>query len=358
MTDLNGQRKGGPMTWLVRYARHCKVPMCPGLSDAMRLRSLFGPPGWRVLCRTGRADFLPILRNRDLGWDDLANYCQRLAERSFVRAPRAELLAYFITQRRLYFSNRCRIPSGVDFDLMRIAAKERSACRSELALVANWLHDSPAGLVGMPPWMSLVRRAREARRLEFVASQRSTRAPWHFFCEGVAWQGYQISPLRDSSALWLEGAAMGSCLFDLRRLCSGLRPSRFFSVRRSGKRVATLELSWEPPQSDAAGMDFVLGRWALKDLRLSFNRLPDSALVGAMQDFARTYQQWSLRPSRWPPGHLEESRRRIACFRRRPPAVSAPEGLRISPSPVRSAELAVPGAAAPGLPAAAPPRPG
>jgi len=353
MTDLNGQRKGDPMNWLVRYARHCNVPMCPGQPDELRLRSLFGAPAWRVLCRTGRAAFVPILRNRDLTWDDLVSYCQRLAERSFVRAPRAELLAYFISQRRLYFSHRCGIPSGVDFDLMRIAAKERSACRSELALVANWLHDSTVFLVGTPTWKSLVRRAREARRLEYVASQRSTGAPWLFFCEDVAWQGYQIGPLRDSSALWLEGAAMGSCLFDLRFLCSGLRPSRFFSVRRSGKRVATLELSWQPPKSDAAGMDAVLGRWDLKDLRLSFNRLPEPALVGAMQDFAKTYQQWSVRSGRWPPGQVEESRTRIARLRCRSPA-----GFRISPGPALSAELAVPGAVAPDLPAAALPRPG
>lgn len=347
------------MHWLVRYAKHCGLRFHGDLPVESQLRLQFGPPAWRIMCRSGRTPFVPILRNRDLTFADLVEYGRRLAKRSFVKAPRADLLAFFITQRRRYFDDSCRIPVGVDFELMRIAHKEISTRAGELALVANWLPDRGPLLAGKPRWKSLVRRSREAQRLELPTLQRSSGA-WSFFCQEVVWRGHEIRPLRESTALWLEGAAMGSCLFKLRRLCSGLRPSRFFSVRQSGARLATLELCWMPPEESFTGMDAALGRWCLLDLRLSFNRLPDASLIESMTDFARVYTVWSHRPGRWPFDHPLIMHKNDELAEGPPNAASTRQRIRSALAYAPYAPSGVPAAlvaASPDLPVATCPRP-
>jgi hypothetical protein len=322
------------MHWLVRYARHCGLNFHGELPVELQLRSLFGPPAWRILCRSGRPPFVPILRNRDLAFADLVEYCQRLADRSFVKAPRAELLAYFIVQRRLHFDEPCRVPQGVDFAVMHIANQDPKIPTGELALVATWLPERGPDFAGKPRWSSLVRRSRQAQRLELATPQRPSGA-WSFHCDDVAWRGHEIRPLRDSSALWLEGASMGSCLFKLRRLCSRSQPSRFFSVRRSGVRVATLELWWIRPEQTFTGMEAVLGRWCMRDLRLSFNRLPDAGLIESMTDFARMYTLWSHRLGRQQDTAFSPDRFRFSLD---PVASGVPEALAAaSPDPLAAA---------------------
>jgi hypothetical protein len=49
----------------------------------------------------------------------------------------------------------------------------------------------------------------------------------------------------------------------------------------------------------------------LQDLRKSFNRLPDEALLSGMQAFAKQYNLWAKRPGRMPQGHLAEVRERV-----------------------------------------------
>ena len=153
-----------------------------------------------------------------------------------------------------------------------------------------------------------------------VMSQFSMDAPWSFFCGEVQWRGYVVHPLRDAVALWIEGTAMGSCLFHLRQLCSLPEPSRFFSVTRQGKRVATLELCWSPPMSGFRGMQREVGRWSLRDVRLSYNRVPDARLVDAMWAFSHMYDEWSHRPSRWPAGRPEAVRSLVRRLRLGPAA--------------------------------------
>jgi hypothetical protein len=160
-------------------------------------------------------------------------------------------------------------------------------------------------------WSALVDRAKRFRELQHIELTTRTAKPWYFFCYGMDWRGYEVEPIRNSTELWLEGTALGNCLYKLRHECNAERPSRFFSIRSAGKRIATLELTWTPPQEDFIGMDRELGRWEIQDLRLSFNRLPYKHLQEAMEGFTLMYNFWAKRPGRMPKGYVDEVRLRI-----------------------------------------------
>ena len=306
-----------PMAWLVRYARHCGFPASNEAPVATQLRQYFGAAAWRVVCRSSRSAFLPILRNRELDLDSLIAYCQELARRSFVRAPNPALLQYFVTQRRLYFTRKCRAPDGPDYDIMRIANREAHVSLSEIALVTNWHARSGAHLGSRVRWKTLVNRARMDAEHEATKARHAQDVPWYFYCREVAWRGMTMRPLVNRSDLWGEGANMRSCLYDLARACEALPFSRFFSVSRGGRRVATLELALAPPAPGFIGMDRELGRWFVKDLRLAYNRLPGAELVASMTSFAKMYNEWAKRPRRWPWMHAEDLREYLVEGRRR-----------------------------------------
>jgi len=305
------------MEWVTRYARHCGFKPAAGHTFASGLRARFGPAPWRVLCRSGRAAFLPILRNRDLSLDSLVVYCYELARRSFVRAPRPELLAFFVLQRRLYFTRGCRIPEGIDYAIMRIADREAHLRTADVAQVTNWQARTKAAIGPRVHWATLVGRARQAAEQVAAETRHAQDAPWHFYCGEVAWRGLTVKPLVNRAELWHEGAGMRSCLYALGRECEARSLSRFFSVSRGRRRVATLELALAPPEPGFAGMDRELGRWFVKDLRLAYNRLPDAALVASMTSFAKMYNDWSKRPRRWPEKHAEALREHLAEPQRR-----------------------------------------
>jgi len=325
-------RSPGPrsLSWLVRYARHCgRLGEDTGVPAETHLRALFGVAAWRVLCRSERSAFMPILRNRELDLDSLVEYCKDLARRSFVRAPRPELLAYFISQRRRYFTERCRTPQDIDFDLMRIAGREPRVRSADIALVYNWLDHERTAVQPRVRWTTLVRRARQAADLELTKLQHAQHRPWHFYCGEIPWRGLRITPLADAVALWQEGAAMASCVYKLRALCESSEQSRFFSICRLGKRLATLELYLSPPRRGDVGMDRELGLWMVRDLRLAHNAVPDNALAASMKDFAAVYNRWAKRPSRWMPGHRGEVPQTVS-----PPGKPAPTP---TPQPSRGA---------------------
>ena len=144
----------------------------------------------------------------------------------------------------------------------------------------------------------VLRRADQWHRRQQVAVEqargRSTSAGapagWKFACGPVAWHGYEIIPLVNGIDLWDERQAMSSCLYKLRGLCQAASaPSRFFSVRRNGRRHATLELGRNLPNPGSPGLEKVGERWRLQDCRLSHNRLPPEDLVRLLTDFARHY---------------------------------------------------------------------
>lgn len=318
-----GHTGAANLRWLVRYARHCGLTSGDEPSLQQSLRAEFGAPAWRIVCKSQKSDFMPLLRNRDLSLDSLITYCQRLAQRSFVQAPAPILLAYFTAQRRYFYDRACRVPVGEDYDVIRVANRQhRQGAKitlRDLACVVNWSHQSGARIQSVHRWPTLLARARKYFEFERVKVFSQLHAPWHFFCSDTYWRGWQVSPLTDASALWLQGQAHGNCLYNLRRECTRPKPSRFFAIRLAGhppgKNIATLELVWKAPEDSFTGADRLWGRWAVQDLRLSFNRQADPVLLNAMHAFAQMYNTWSQRPGRRPPGYANQLRKHISSLR-------------------------------------------
>lgn len=299
------------LQWLIRYARRSGVEF-HDLCDPYRvLRYMFSNGAWRVLCRSNKRDFLPILRNRELALDSLVRYCEELAERRFLTAPAAKILEFFVVQRRLYFNQPCHIPQFDDYDLIRVASRAKSVRVSDLAAVSSWVDQTSAAITAKHRWTTLVNRARRHWQQHTVQLAQQQQEPWYFFCREVAWRSYQIEPITKPSDLLQEGWEQGNCLFKLRFECEALRPSRFFSIRWAGRRVATLELAWRLPEKKDTGMNRVLGTWVLQDLRKSYNGLPDECLLAAMHAFAKQYDTWTQRLGRMPQCYLDEMRNRI-----------------------------------------------
>lgn len=318
-----GKTGEAKLRWLVRYARHCGFTSVDELSMQKSLRSAFGSPAWRIVCKSQKSDFIPILSNRELSLDSLITYCQRLAERKFVQAPSPILLAYFTNQRRYFYDRACKVPVGEDYDVIRVADRHHQQGANitlrELACVVNWAHQSGTRIQIAHRWPTLLARARKYFELERVKVLSQQHEPWHFFCSDTRWRLWQVSPLTDASSLWLQGQLHGNCLYNLRRECTRPKPSRFFAIRIAGdppgKNIATLELVWKPPQDSFTGTDRLWGRWTVQDLRLSLNRLPDQALLNAMHAFAKMYNNWSQRPGRRPPGYADQLRKHISSLK-------------------------------------------
>jgi hypothetical protein len=304
------------LRWLMRYARHCGFHAQARDDLAQALRETFGAAAWRIICRSPKEAFMPILRNPELSIHSLITYCKRLAERSFVRAPKPILLAYYVRQRRLYFDRPCRIPEGDDYNLIRVASRHEQLRLRDIACVANWAHESCSCILSVHKWSTLVMRARRYNEQKGAELASVRHEPWHFFCRNTAWRGFQVEPITDPAGLWHEGQRHGNCLFKLRYDCSALKPSRFFRVSKDGRSIATLELAWRPPEEGFRGMDLVWGRWEMQDLRLSFNRLPDEPLVQSMRAFGETYNLLSKRLRRMPAGYVRVTRERIARDKR------------------------------------------
>lgn len=315
-TSSQAQVQLADLQWLVRYASHCGFTVGNDAAMVQALHKAFGSAAWRIVCRSPKSCFLPILRNQELSIHSLISYCQNLAERSFVQAPQPMLLDFYVRQRRLYFDRPCRIPKGDDYDLIRVANRQKQLQLRDIACVANWLHQSRSCILPGHKWSTLVIRARRYNERERVQLLSVGHEPWHFFCGNTTWRGYEVQPIRDAAGLWHEGQRHNTCLYRLRYDCTAIKPSRFFRVCKGGRSIATLELAWRPPESGFRGMDLVWGRWEMQDLRLSFNRLPDDALVQAMQAFGQTYNHFSKRLRRMPPGYVQETCERVVRAKR------------------------------------------
>lgn len=288
--------------WLIRYARHCGFIASDHKPIEQCLRAAFGAAAWRVLCKSPKSRFLPILRNRELKLRSLIEYCQLLAARSFIDAPDPALLAYFINQRRYFYNHSCRIPQGDDYDLIRVASRHSLAGHRlslrDIADVTNWAQQSGTNIQTGHKWSHLVMRARKFFDSERIRVEAEKCEPWHFYCASTDWRGYQITPITEPYSLWLQGQAQGNCLYKLRFECTRKRASRFFAVGQQGRVIATLEITWYPPEKGFEGMDQLWGKWQLQDLRLSHNRTPGEQLLHAMTAFAWMYNEWSKRPAR------------------------------------------------------------
>jgi hypothetical protein len=313
-----------PLHWLLRYARQGRIKPGPDDLDAHAIKRCFTPPAWRLVCRSSRKSFLPLLRNRHLAFDSLVHYARRLAESGFQVAPNPVFLEYFIQSSYYFFDRMPGVPDQPDeMALLRLATRSsaggsRGVSRAQLRRVDEWLIWGQGAVSTRMAWSAVLRRANEWHRRQQVAVEHARSratgagapAGWTFACGPVAWQGYEIVPLVNSIDLWDEGKAMSSCLYKLRGLCQAASaPSRFFSVRRNGRRHATLELVENMPNAgldtpaDRAALEKPGARWRLQDCRLSHNRLPPEALLELLTGFARHYSDYSSQSCAGPLGY-------------------------------------------------------
>ncbi len=282
--------------WLLRYARRWQLKLKPGELPANAIKSRFTPPAWRLVCRSGRDRFIPILRNRHLTFDSLVHYAQTLVEHGFQVAPNPEFLDHFIRASYRFFDRLPRVPdSQEEMTLLRLATRHGAVPRKELQRVHDWLGTHGGTLTTRMTWRAVLRRANEWHQrqqlvINHARANHNSSEPqkgWDFASGTVAWHGYEIIPLTNEIDLWDEGQAMSSCLYKLRYLCSkGSEPSRFFSVRKHGRRYATLELVREKPYESRLGLGLMDGSWQLQDCRLSYNRLPSDELIETLSEFA------------------------------------------------------------------------
>ena len=296
--------------WLSRYARH--VHLRPDICepDADAIKSCFSAAAWRLLCRSDRNSFIPILRNQHLRYDSLVHYTQTLVDNGFQVAPSPELLDYFIQASYYFFDRMPSVPDSQDeMTLLRLATRHGAVSRMALQRVHEWLDQDHGSVTTRMTWCSVLRRANDWHRREQLVVDHARGSDnsaepartWHFACGPLAWRGYSIMPLANEIDLWDEGQAMSSCLHKLRYLCRKSNvPSRFFSVRKDGRRYATLELVRDLPARGMRGPDRLYGRWRLQDCRLSHNRLPSDALVKMLIDFGKQYNLLSQRSGRAP----------------------------------------------------------
>lgn len=290
------------MTWLLRYSQYCGVALCDPAEPIQSLRMQFTKAAWRLLCRSERDDFIPILGNRRLSFNDLVTYCQSLIDFDWTKAPNKVLLSFCITESYLYYDCQPNVPMTEDkFIFMRLAQQVDAVTTGELALVRNWQTQMRMVFKPQMKWSRLVARAKLWRDRERVRLTQPSDQRWHFYCRAMQWRGYEIMPLDTPLALFDEAVAMGTCLYTLRYLCCrDSQTSRFFSLSKQGRRVATFELTLGYPQPSFKGWDLRYGRWTLQDSRLSFNRLMSKVLIDDLVAFASLYNLWAKRPARQP----------------------------------------------------------
>jgi hypothetical protein len=273
------------MEWLLRYALYCGVPISRYNNPGAALRERIGSPAWRLISRSGRDAFLPILRNRRFGFYALRAYADRLVEMGFQVAPAAHLVQHIIDLSYLYQDEPPDAPVAKrDLTLMRLAESAGKVSRREFALVHEWMIRTRPRIDARRSWRRLVLEAAAWRKKVEVDLSHAQDKPWDFVIDQIDIGDYRFVALKTPRDLWVEGVAMGHCLYALRCHCSSIRPSRFFSVRNGSAMVGTAELQ---PQQQGNG-------WFLRDVRRSFNRLPEPALLLAAQEMASAYEAAAL----------------------------------------------------------------
>lgn len=293
---------GKNMRWLLRYAHHCRVQLDVSQLEANALRGQFTNAAWRLLCRSNRDCFLPILRNLKLDFDSLVQYAQTLVQNGFQVAPSQQLLAHLIQSSYYFFDQKPGVPSSSnEITLLRLAKRHGTVERTDFMRVHEWQSFAGGTVTLHMTWASVLRRALDWRQRQLLLVNRAktgcgdyTPANWYFACEPIVWQGYEIVPLVNEVDLWDEAQSMASCLYQLRRLCKQVTsPSRFFSIRKSGRRHATLELVCNLLHGPKNELRQRTMRWRLQDCRLSHNRLPSEAMVQTLTGFAAHYNTLS-----------------------------------------------------------------
>ena len=211
------------------------------------------------------------------------NYTQTLVEYGFQVAPDPKFLDYLIQSSYQYFDRMPKVLDGKDeLTMLRLATRHGAVSRKDFQHVHEWVVPGRGAVTTRMSWPEVLRRANDwhLRQQLVVDHAKSTQNGLdanngrHFSCGDLRWRGYEIASLANDINLWDEGHAMASCLYRLRNLCKVVEePSRFFSIRKNGRRYATMELVRDQPRAHMHGPDRIHGRWRLQDCRLSHNRL-------------------------------------------------------------------------------------
>jgi len=273
--------------WLLRYARNRGLALQHPLGPAHALRAQFSVPAWRLLCRSGRDPFLPITSNRRFDFVDLRAYVEKLIDRGWQVAPAAHLVQHVVDQTYLYLDEPPDAPiNDRDLTLVRIAERAGAVSRHQFAQVLEWVIREKPPVGERRSWHRMVGDAALWRQEMTVRLRSESFTAWEFAIDKYDTSDFGFVALKTPADLWVEGVAMSHCVYAIRRYCGHPKPSRFFSMRRGERRVATVELQ---PEKGGAG-------WFVRDVRLSFNRLPGRDVIGAAELLARAYteaaEQW------------------------------------------------------------------
>lgn len=146
----------------------------------------------------------------------------------------------------------------------------------EFPLVLRYWRDIVDGR-RLPPWESLLARARAAQDRAAVAKGAKTRR-WDSGLVEYELGGYRITALSDSFALWCEGLTMRHCIADYADRCiaDGLRVFHLHGAQSSSGWTLALE----PERSD---------KWCIHEIRGPNNGLPCPEARAIAADWARAY---------------------------------------------------------------------
>lgn len=268
------------MEWLLRYALHAGVPLADLKDPRAALRRRFSAAAWRLMWRSGRDAFLPILRNARLGFDDLRAYVDQVVVMGFPVAPAPHLVQHLIDETYRYRDSQPDVRfARTELILIRLAQRSGRVSRREFNRVLEWVVRTRPRIHDRRAWRSLVREATAWQRQMAIELAHADDPPWVFETDAVDVGEFGFVALKTPRDLWCVGQGLGQCLYALRHLCERNPPSRFFLIRSAGVAIGAAELQPGPGT----------GRWFLRDVRRSFNRLPGPAMLAAAEALARAY---------------------------------------------------------------------
>lgn len=224
--------------------------------------------GWQLLIRRVRQLYRPLIRSTDdprYGCAELVRYV-RLLQRGQWREPMPFVLANALFAP--YWFSRELDPSQLPLRLVR-AALERIKGPMPLGALDSFIEQELIPVLG---WIS---RAKPA----FDNNQQ--RAPWRWFfthyeqwCEterlkrdgrrwttgldGLRWRRFEITPIRDSATLWLDGEKTRMCLSLYEHDCAEGRYI-VYAVRAPGRARPVAHIGLRLNADGAAKLDQVRG---------------------------------------------------------------------------------------------------
>ena len=283
MSEFNLELKKtfADLNWLKRYCLFNGLCLTDSVNVDTKIKSLFSAAAWRLVCRSDSSAFYPLRRSLRFGLGDLIAYAESLTNHGFHVAPPGKVLSSFgfLNAASEIWKNDCQ--SKQAFHAMRLAISHGNFCPNDSHAVLIYLHHGYKINKGVT-WATLVRRVHAWKtRQQALESQKN----WDFACFATNWGIFEIVPLVSALDLWDEGQAMSNCLYSLRSECDSDKVSRFFSIRRGGKRYATFRLSYLASHQDGVGHR----SYQLDECRHKANLTPHKDLIASIGKFSDFY---------------------------------------------------------------------